>query len=142
MGKDYLFFLSFLLLLFGCKPPAPRNLKELEIKAYEALESGHFNTSIKYYNQLIEADRFNGSYYFGRGYSNMRLLRQEEAEQDFLKSAELKYKLCGCYYNIGLMNTFKTDSIALTYFEKALQICPDRNDIKKEHDECLIRLSK
>ena len=136
-----LLFLTFSLLIMACNS-TPNNFSrdKLEMQAYKAYKLTDYRSSINYYNQLIKEDRLNGSYYFGRGSSYMMFLKTDEAIKDFLESAQLNYRTGSCYFNLGLLNTFFNDSVALNYFKAALKIYPNRDDIQKEYDECLERL--
>ncbi|MGQ0740071.1 MAG: hypothetical protein ACT4OJ_13560 [Bacteroidota bacterium] len=55
------------LCLSACKSkPAETPKKKLEIKAYNASESGDYRLAVQYYTKLIKDDSLNGYYYYGR----------------------------------------------------------------------------
>jgi tetratricopeptide (TPR) repeat protein len=144
MGRRKMLCLIFVTFVFiSCRTDSEKNLKQsLERKSWQATESGDFIKSINYYNRLIAMDSANGAYYFGRGYSYLKLAKIEDALEDFFESVKLNYRRSSSFYNIGLLNSHVNDSVALTYFRKAVQLEPDNLKFKEDYDECLRRLGQ
>lgn len=152
MRKVFIFF-AFMTWLNSCNVGEDRNYKvndrrELEVKADKEYEAGNYSKSVNYFTQLIQIDSLNGQHFFGRASANGRMGNRDNAIKDFLKSIQLHYRIGSCYYNIGLLNSYVNDSLASTYFKKALEIYPKskiypkKEDIQKEYDECINRLKK
>lgn len=115
--------------------------ENLEMKAYDAFNSGDFLFSIHCYDKLIEKDSLIGRYYYGRAYSYSGLVRFEEAAKDFLKSVELNYRKADSYNKIGGCYAYVKDSLALIYFRKAYEINPGDSDNQLDYNKCLKRLN-
>ncbi len=134
-------FAIFILQIVSCNNNLEKESNsELELKAFEQYERGYFNKSIHYYDQLIERDSLNGYYFFGRGSSYMKLFDATNAKINFMDALRLNYRIGSCNYNLGLLNCFTNDSLALEYFKESLRIEPERDDVRKEYNECLERL--
>lgn len=135
------FIIVFSFFIIACNPAPPKHTEEeLGMQAYDASESGDYQSSVNYYNQLIILDSLNGSYYFGRADSYVMLAMRNQGIRDYMKSIQLNFRKGSCYFNIGLAYTFINDSLALVYFKEAMKFYPQRSDIKREYDECLERL--
>lgn len=138
---NFFWIIGFSLFIIACNPaPAKYTEEDLGMKAYHASESGDYQSSVNYYNQLIKLDSLNGSYYFGRADSYAMLAKRNEEIRDYMKSLQLNFRKGSCYFNIALAYTFINDSLALVYFKEAMKLYPQRIDIKREYDECLERL--
>jgi tetratricopeptide (TPR) repeat protein len=85
----YLILIAFIFL--DCTSRSNKNLRnQWEKEASEANESGNYFKSIYYYSKLISMDSSTGVYYFGRGYSYLKLAKIEPSEKDFFKINKIK----------------------------------------------------
>ncbi|MDZ7607700.1 MAG: hypothetical protein U5K79_19420 [Cyclobacteriaceae bacterium] len=115
--------------------------ENLELLADKLYNQDEFEEVIPIFDQLIAADSAKGIYYFRRGYSQARIRNDSDAVQDYLKSIELGHRVYNCYKNLGLIYSIgmlADDSVAIHYFEKALETDPQlRRKLK-----ILLRLSE
>jgi tetratricopeptide (TPR) repeat protein len=129
-------------LLIGCQTrTGDANAKILLTnKAKKFYESDLNDSAAYYYSKLIILDSSDGILYFDRGKSFAKLLLIEPAVKDFLHSAALNYRRSSSFYNIGVVYSNVEDSLAKTYFEKALVEDPNNTKARKKLDECLNRI--
>ena len=115
-------------------------IKLYEPKADYYLSHKNYPRALECLNNLIEADSTNGKYYFMRGKAYMNLYSLDLSTEDYLKAASLKYREADSYFDIGLNNMFYNDSIAIVYFNKALQLNPHDLSAIEEKEDCEKRI--
>ena len=130
--NNYLGRLIFLLLtssLFVSCDFGPRSklaeVKDPEIllaKADSFVKIKSYDSAIHLYSKLIAKDKENGEYFFKRASCFMLTGDFWRAGKDFRKSIDYDYNAAGSYYGLGLSCPSSKDSLALTYFRKALEL--------------------
>ena len=118
------------------------NVQELKTEADSYYEKNHYSNAILLFNELINMDSTKGEYYFKRGYSNSMMLNIEDAIKDYLKSAELKYRISTSYQNIGANYATINDSLAAYYLNKSLKYDPNNKIAQRALKNCNERLNK
>jgi tetratricopeptide (TPR) repeat protein len=120
------------------KDNVENNTIELGALANHSYSNNKYVESIKLFSELIEKDSSIGEYYYKRGYCYNQIDSVEMSTIDYLKSVSYGYRLTDSYYNIGLnyLYEFRNYSVALKYFQKALELSPDDTAIKEEIDVC------
>lgn len=107
--------------------------ENLELLADKLYNQDEFEEVIPILDQLIADDSTKGIYFFRRGYSLARIRKDSAALQDYLKSIELGYRVYDCYKSLGLIYSIgmlSNDSVAIHYFEKALETDPNSQEAK------------
>jgi len=111
----------------------------LKHTAYTLFDKDDYSNAIKYFDTLIQLAPRNGAFYYRRGFSyNMVYQRSKvkEAINDYLKAIELGYKRSDAYYCIGLSYAYSNDSMAVMYFEKSLEIDPNKTKVIPILENC------
>lgn len=120
--------------------------KEIDINRVKALadscyERNDFKKGLGYLNQVLLIDTLNGEYYYKRGYSQALLENFTESSKDYLKATQLGYRKADAYYSLGLNQIILlNDSLAVFYFNKALELKPNSPEILSALEACKKRL--
>ena len=120
--------------------------KEIDINRVKSLadscyERNDFEKSLSYLNQVLSRDTVNGEYYYKRGYSQAQLANFPESSKDYFKAAQLGFRKADAYYNLGLNQiVLLNDSLAVFYFNKALELNPNAPEIPSALEACKKRL--
>lgn len=99
------------------------DIKNLRLEATSKFKAKSYEAALVAYDDLVKLDSLNGEVFFHRARCLMNLGKFEESVNGYLKSSELDYRVEDCYYNIGTIYNvlILNDSLALYYFEKALE---------------------
>ncbi|MFB6319384.1 tetratricopeptide repeat protein [Saccharicrinis sp. FJH54] len=136
-----LIFIIITFVIFSCKLQPDKNSEKradkdrssLIIEADNYYEVDNIKKALTLYNELIMIDSTQAIYYYRRGYCFNQLSEFTKSTQDFLKSAEMGYRVDDAYFNIGCnFAAIYNDSIAIYYFKKTLLINPDYKKAKNE----------
>lgn len=104
-----------------------------------------YQQAIKYFDTLIHLAPQQGEYYYKRGFSYDQIYKRPEVKpaiEDYLKSIELGYRKPDAYCALGLSYMFENDSIAALYFEKSLELRPNKPDVLLFMQQCKLRWKK
>ncbi|MFT7035436.1 MAG: tetratricopeptide (TPR) repeat protein [Cyclobacteriaceae bacterium] len=106
----------------------PELIKDIDSK-YDA---NLFEEARVGYNELITFDSLNGEFYYKRGYCLAQLNRHEESVKDYKRSSEFNFRRYDSYLNLGIIYSLVivNDSIAIHYFEMAIEERPESKDAK------------
>ena len=94
-------------------------------------ELRQYDQALSYFSKIIQIDTTIGEAYYSRAYCFVRLYQDyESALIDYLKAAELSYKLDKTYANLGYIYTLLDHrDIAMVYLYMALYLDPENKDI-------------
>jgi tetratricopeptide (TPR) repeat protein len=117
----------------------------LKFIADSLYEKDNYLLAINYFDSLIQLDSTHGEYYFKRGSSYNLFYKQRAATpaiSDFLTAIKLKYRESDAYFNLGISYASNNDSLAMLYFEKAVQLNPNDERAKDQISFCKIRIAE
>lgn len=116
--------------------------KEIVLK-----KANHYYESNKYFegkilfDEFIKSDTTNAEAYYRRGYCKAQIYDYNGSIIDYQKALFLKQSPFNVYFNIGCdYGAIGKDSLAIVFFEKALELDPLNLKVKVEIDKCKNRL--
>jgi tetratricopeptide (TPR) repeat protein len=131
-----LMLISGCIAISSCSDDSRKNkITELETKAFSLYEKDSYRKCRPYLDTLITLDSANGEYYYKRAVCFDRARKYKKAQDDFLRAIVLHYRPEEAYFTMGLEEMSGNDTVAIAYFQRALQADPD----KKEEVEPLIK---
>lgn len=94
-------------------------------------ELRQYDQALSCFSKIIQIDTTIGEAYYSRAYCAVRLYEDyETALIDYLKAAELSYKLDKTYANLGYIYTLLDHrDTAMVYLSMALKLDPENKDI-------------
>lgn len=83
-----------------------------------------YDSAIKYLNKAIEKDSTNAAAFFERAlaWTSKDL---GKSNLDYYNCIKLNFKVVDCYFGLGINYLSINDSLAVSYFEKVLEIDPN-----------------
>jgi tetratricopeptide (TPR) repeat protein len=131
-----LILISGCLTILSCTDDSKKNrIADLETKAFSLYEKDSYGRCRLFLDTLIFLDSTNGEYFYKRGVCFDRAHKYNKAQNDFLKAIALHYRPGEAYFTMGLEEMSGNDTAAISYFQLALQVNPD----KKQEVEPLIK---
>jgi tetratricopeptide (TPR) repeat protein len=103
-----------------------KSLSLINLKADIAYNTGKYDESIKFIDEMINNDSTSGDLYFKKGVCHAKLGFKAKAINSFFKAVELEYRVSDSYFNISLAYaSLLNDSLAIVYINKCLSLNPN-----------------
>lgn len=111
-------------------------------KANAFYKGKDYKSAFGIFDSLIKKDSLNGEIYYKRGYCKLQLFDPRTSKEDFENAVRLGYRVKDSYLNLGAIECFYNDSLAVKYFDAVLDI--DSTDVKAKmyRREAIQRLNK
>jgi tetratricopeptide (TPR) repeat protein len=141
--KRVIIVFTIYIAFLSCNNKNSRNISNEELlhKAEKYYEQENYHNALRHYEMIIERDSIAPEFFYRKGICLAKLFSFEESINAFIFSAKLGYREVDSYYNIGLNHSILlNDSLALHFFEKALEIDSTDTEIKNAKEEILISL--
>jgi tetratricopeptide (TPR) repeat protein len=140
-------FLIFILAISSCQSQTKNSSAQQQVNSlYDSVNRAYYLNDyvncIILLNKLIRENPMQGEYFFKRGYCYTEILNSDWAITDFKEAIDLNYRVADSYANIGINYATISDSLALIYFQKSLQLDSSNKKTEKLIYECRQRLLK
>jgi len=112
-----------------------QHISELLKAVDDYYRSEDYEKTIEVINKVLLLDSTIGDAYFKRAYCEVQLNNVVGSIKDYKKASKLGCNLEDCYYNLGSDYVILgSDSLAIVYFTKVLELDPLNVDAKTEID--------
>lgn len=111
-------------------------------KANVLYEKGEYKSALIIFDSLIEKDSLNGEINYKRGYCKAQTSDTKTSKKDFKNAIRFNYKVKDAYLNLGVLECFYNDSLAIKYFDIALNMDSTDEKAKTYREEAIKRLNK
>lgn len=132
MKNFYLYILTMLIVISfnSCQDNSAKKERIVQqlSEANALYEKGEYKTAMNMFDSLIEKDSLIGEFYYKRGYCKLQIFDPETSKEDFKKAIKLNYRAKDAYLNLGVIECFYNDSLAIKYFDIVLNM--DSTDAK------------
>lgn len=132
MRNFYLYILPLLIMIsFSfCQDYTAKKEKfeEQLSKANSFYKERDYKSAFSIFDLLIKKDTLNGEIYYKRGYCKLQIFDPRTSKEDFENAIRLGYRVKDSYLNLGIIECFYNDSLAIKYFDAVLNI--DSTDVK------------
>lgn len=128
--KLFIFSLIIVLIFNLCQYNSDKKYGFIEemSKANTYYEKGEYKLAFSIYNSLIRKDSLNGEICYKMGFCKVQLSDDESSKKDFKNAIRFNYRVKDAYLNLGVLECFYNDSLAIKYFDVVLDM--DSADIK------------
>lgn len=146
MKKFYLLIFSLLIMIsFNfCHDYTVKKEKfeEQLSKANAFYKKRNYRSAFRLFDWLIKKDSLSGEIYYKRGYCKLQIFDPKTSKEDFENAIRLGYRIKDSYLNLGVIECFYNDSLAIKYFDTVLRIDSTNVKAKLYREEAVKRLNK
>lgn len=144
MKNFYLYFLSLSIMIGFCfchdNSIKKEKFEEQFSKANALYTDGDYKSALRIYDLLIKRDSLNGEIYYKRGYCKVQTFDPRLSKEDFENAIKFGYRIKDSYVNLGIIECFYNDSLAIKYFDIALRMDSNDTEANMYRDEAMKRL--
>lgn len=133
MMRNFYFYVLSLLIMISfnfCHDYTAKKEKfeEQLSKANAFYKERDYKSAFSIFDSLIKKDSLNGEIHYKRGYCKLQIFDPRTSKEDFENAIRLDYRVKDSYLNLGVIECFYNDSLAIKYFDAVLDI--DSTDVK------------